>query len=100
MKVTFTEKDFRTLRNFEDVLKKKFGDTTYVGTDYATVLVEYSPELKASLRPFPPSLPLEYELGVLSCEDCKKNVVFFMVTNETTFVCGDCKSKRNKKKNK
>ena len=53
MKVTFTQREFDKLRTFQDRMAKEFGDTAYVGTNYATVLVEYSPQLVEMLRPFP-----------------------------------------------
>ena len=56
MKVTFTENDFKNLRKFQNAFNKNLGETAYVGTDYATLLVEYSPELKLMLRPFHPAV--------------------------------------------
>jgi hypothetical protein len=97
MKVIFTENEFKDLRKFQNAFNKKLGEIAYVGTDHACLLVEYSPELKAMLRPFPPDRHFEYDLRVLTCEDCKKNQPFLCVKDETTFVCGDCLSKRQKK---
>ena len=97
MKMTFTQKEFDKLRSFQDRMAKEFGDTVYVGTNNATVLVEYSPQLTAMLRPFPPTNQFEYELSQLVCEGCKRNAMFLCVPGETTFVCVDCVSKRKAK---
>ena len=97
MKVTFTQKVFDKLRTFQTRMAKEFGDTTYVGTNYATVLVEYSPQLVGMLRPFPKLAQFEYELSQLSCEDCKENRMFLCVPGETKFLCEECASKRKSK---
>lgn len=99
MKLKFTQKEFEKLRNFQNRMAKEFGDTAYVGTDYATVLVEYSPQLKGMLRPMAKVFQDEYELLQLTCEGCKTNRLFLSVTGETTFVCDDCVGKRKKKSN-
>jgi hypothetical protein len=101
MKVTFTENEFKDLRKFQNAFNKKLGSEAYVGTDTACLLVEYSPELKAMLRPFPPAQHLDYDLRCLVCEDCKKSQPYLCAVDkaftETTYVCGDCISKRQKK---
>ena len=99
MKLTFTQKEFDKFRSFQDRLAKEFGDTAYVGADYATVLVEYSPELKGMLRPMPKLFQDEYELSQLTCEGCKTKQLFLAVPGETTFVCNDCLGKRKGKSN-
>lgn len=98
MKVKFNQKEFDKLRSFQDRMAKEFGDTAYVGTDSATVLVEYSPQLRAMIRPFPPENHFEFELLQLQCEDCKKNRMYLSLPGETTFVCEDCLGKRKKPK--
>jgi hypothetical protein len=99
MKLTFTKKEFDKFRSFQDRMAKEFGDTTYVGTDYATVLVEYSPELKGMLRPMPKLYRDEYELSQLTCEFCKVKRMFLCVPGETTFVCEACLGKKKVKSN-
>jgi len=94
MKVSFTEAEFKDLRKFQNAFNKKLGMEAYVGTNHACVMVEYSPELTAMLRPYPPSLHYEYDLRCLVCEDCKKNQPFLCVKDELTYVCDDCKGKR------
>ena len=98
MKVTFTESEFKDLRKFQNAFNKKLGSESYVGTDHACMVVEYSPELKAMLRPYPQSFTYEFDLRALSCEDCKKGQPFLCAKDETTFVCGDCQQKRQVKK--
>jgi len=102
MKVTFTENDFKDMRKFQNAFNKKLGTEAYVGTDHACLLVEYSAELKAMLRPYSPNKNLEYDLRCLTCEDCKKNQPFLCnidkLFTETTYVCGDCLTKRQLKK--
>ncbi len=97
MKVTFTEKEFSELRKFQNAFNKKLGETAYVGTDYATLVVEYSSELKAMLRPFPRNQFFEFEVRCLSCEDCKGNKPFLCAREETTYLCSECLSKRTSK---
>jgi len=96
MKVTFTENEFKDLRKFQNAFNKKLGSDAYVGTDHACLLVDYSIELKAMLRPFPPAQYFEFEVRCLVCEGCKKNQPFLCAKNETTFVCSDCVGKRKK----
>lgn len=99
MKVTFTESDFKDFRKFQNAMNRKFGDSAYVGTDHACVLVEFSPELKAMTRPELHELNYEYEVRFLVCEDCKKTQAFLCAKDETTYVCWDCGTKRIKKRN-
>ena len=78
-------------------MNKEFGETAYVGTNNAVVLVEYSPQLTEMLRPFAKVNQFEYELLQLSCEDCKVKRMYLSVPGEVTFVCEDCVGKRKKK---
>jgi hypothetical protein len=96
MNFTFTQKEFGKFRSFQDRMAKEFGDTVYVGTNNATVLVEYSPQLVAMLRPFPPTQQFDYELSQLSCQDCKRKQLFLSVPGENSFVCDDCVGKRKR----
>lgn len=89
----FSEKEFSNLRNFQRRLEREFGEnTTYVGTDYANVLVEYSTELKAMLRPLPPEQNFEFDLKHLKCK-CGKSQLFLCLPKQETFTCVECKSK-------
>lgn len=97
MTLTFTPKEFEVLRSFQNRMSREFGDTAYVGTNSATVLVEYSPQLAQMLRPLSPLSQFEYELSQLTCEQCKKKALFLSVPGETTYVCNDCVSKRKSK---
>lgn len=96
MKLTFTQAEFDKLRKFQDRLAKEFGDTAYVGTNSATVLVEYSPQLVEMLRPLAKVNQFDYELAQLSCKDCHKNAMYLALPGETTFVCEACGTKRKK----
>lgn len=93
----FSEKDFETLRNFCKRVEKEFGVNTYVGTDNATLFVEFSPELKAMIRPLPPAQNFDFELKLLSCLDCKKNQLFLCLPAQESFLCDDCATKRKQK---
>lgn len=93
MKVAFTEKDFGQLRNFQNKMNKIFGDTAYVGTDYATVLLDYSPTLKLMLKPFPQDKKYEFEVKFLICKKCKRTNLFVCLSEETEYICDDCLSK-------
>ena len=97
MKLTFTEKEFDKLRSFQDRMAKEFGETAYVGTNHATVLVEYSTELAAMLRPHVENKKYEYELSQLSCKDCKRKQMYLCLPGETEFLCSDCAYKRKLK---
>lgn len=98
MQVTFKPKSFNNFRGVEDVLKGRFGDTAYVGTNNMVVLVEYSPKLVAMLRPFPPQETYEYDVRMLKCEDCSLERPFVAAKDEFTFVCDKCLTARSKKK--
>lgn len=78
-------------------MNKEFGDTAYVGTNNAVVLVEYSPQLTAMLRPMAEVKQYDYELLQLSCQDCKTKRMYLAVSGETTYVCEDCVVRRKKK---
>ena len=95
--MTFNERDFSTLRKFQDRMAKEFGETAYVGTNSATVLVEYSPELKAMIRPLPPDQHFEFALKLLSCLDCKKKQLFLCLTTQESYLCDECSYKRKLK---
>lgn len=97
MQLTFTQKEFDKFRSFQDRLAKEFGDTVYVGTNNAVILVEYSPQLTEMLRPMAKVNQLTYELLQLSCQDCNKKRMYFSVPGETSFVCEDCVTRRKKK---
>jgi hypothetical protein len=100
MKATFTQKDWDKLRTFQNSFNRQFGEQTYVGTDHACVFVEYSPELKAMLRPYPPTVHFEFELRALKCEDCPQQQPFLCVQNELKYVCDKCQKVRDDKKKK
>ena len=92
----FTEKDFAVLRNFQKRVEKELGESTYVGTDNAVVVVNYSAELKAMIRPVPPQKHFEFALKILACRDCKKKEVFLCLQEQDDFVCFTCLDKRKK----
>lgn len=100
MKVTFTDKDWDKLRNFQNTVNQKMGLQSYVGADYVCMMVEYSPELKAMLRPFPQEKHYTFELRALKCEDCPQEQPFLCAKDETTFLCSECYNKRQAKKAK
>jgi len=97
MKLTFTPKEFDKFRTFQLRVANEFGDTAYVGTNNATVLVEYSPQLTEMLRPLSRVNQFEYELSQLTCKDCKRKAMFLSMPGETTYVCSDCLFKRKAK---
>jgi hypothetical protein len=99
--VTFTDKEFEVFRKFQNKINGVFGETAYVGSDYATVILEYSPTLKALLRPSDPKNPVEkkygFEVKLLSCKDCKKTSLFMCLPEEENYVCDECIGRRKKK---
>lgn len=58
----FEETDFKTLRSFEDAVRKQLGPHVYVGTDSLCWYFDYPKELRAMLRPFPEKVQLEFAL--------------------------------------
>ena len=98
MKVTFTEANFKELRKFQNAFNNMLGMESYVGTEHACMVVYYSNELKTMLHPYPTELNYEFELRVLTCEDCKKGQPYLCAKDEKTHVCWECASKRAKKK--
>ena len=95
--VTFTDKDFAQVRKFQNKMNAVFGEQAYVGTDYATVLLEYSPLLKAMIRPMPQTPSFEFEVKLLACNNCKKTALFLSTPEENEYVCSDCVGKVKKK---
>lgn len=93
----FTEKEFTTFRNFQNRLAKEFGDSAYVGTDSTIVVVSYSDELKAMLRPYPPTGRVDFSLKQLFCKDCKKGQLYICLSSQEDCVCCDCLERRKKK---
>jgi hypothetical protein len=93
----FTEKEFATFRNFQNRLAKEFGETAYVGADNAIVLIDFSPELKAMLRPQPSNVRFDFSLKQLFCRDCKKGQLYLCLPTQEDCVCDDCFEKRRKK---
>jgi hypothetical protein len=94
--VVFTEKEFDVLRKFQNKMNAVFGESAYVGADNAVVLLEYSPTLKAMLRPFPSDERYDFQVKILSCKDCKKTALFLCLPEEETYVCNDCLGRRKK----
>jgi hypothetical protein len=93
--MVFTKKDFDALRNFQKRMEKEFGSTAYVGTDYATVLVEYSAELKAMIRPMPSVQHLNFVLKFLTCRNCKTaRQAFLCLEEQDDYLCDMCLGKK------
>lgn len=97
MKIVFTDKEFDIFRKFQDRLTKEFGETVYVGTDSATVLLNYSPEFKAMIRPCPTTKHYEFVVRQLACSGCKKKEMFICLESQTEYLCDDCVVKRKMK---
>lgn len=93
----FTEKDFAEWKNFPRKMEREFGEHTYTGTDSATMLVTYSPELAAMIRPFPKEKHFEFDLKLLSCKQCKTKALFLCLPAQLDYHCDDCKKKEKAK---
>jgi hypothetical protein len=91
MKLSFQPKDFKDMRSFEAAVKRQLGPNTYVGTDSMTVFVEFSPELKVMLRPFPAKEQFEFEFTTCVCK-CGKPLGYQLAP------CSECISKEMKKR--
>lgn len=96
MKLTFTEKEFDVLRKFQNRMNAVFGESAYVGTDYTMVMLEYSPKLKAMIRPLAQEKVYNFEVKMLSCEKCKFTCLFLASADENTYVCSNCLGKKKK----
>lgn len=94
--VKFTEKEFEVLRKFQNKMNAVFGESAYVGTDYATVLLEYSPKFKSMIRPYPQEKFYDFEVKILSCKKCNKTSLFLATPEENSYVCDNCMSKPKK----
>lgn len=94
--VVFIEKEFEVLRKFQNKMNVVFGESAYVGSDYATVVLEYSPHLKSMLRPLAPDKKHEYQVKLLPCKDCKKTALYLCLPDEESYVCDTCISRRKK----
>jgi len=95
--MTFTQKDFASLRNFQKRMEQEFGTTAYTGTDYATILVDYSTELKDMIRPMSGVQHLNFVLKVLGCRSCKTTKQAFLCLEEQDdFLCDTCLGKKKK----
>jgi len=98
--VTFTEKEYEVFRKFQNKINAVFGETAYVGTNNAVVLLEYSPTLNAMIRPNDPQHPVakryDFQAKLLPCKDCKKTALFLCLPEEENYVCNDCLGRRKK----
>jgi hypothetical protein len=92
--VTFTEKEFEVLRKFQNKMNAVFGETAYVGTNYAMVMLDYSPKLVAMLRPYPTEKHFTFEVKLLPCKDCTKTALYLCLTSEESYFCDACLKKR------
>jgi len=97
MKLVFTQKEFDVLRKFQNRMNVEFGEAAYVGTDSATVVLDYSPELKAMIRPMPVAQNFEFVVRQLACSDCKTKQMFICLESQTEFLCSECAVRRKKK---
>ena len=70
--LTFEEKDFVSLREFDKAVKKQLGNRVYVCGDYLCLYFDYPKELAAMLRPFPTVKQLEFDLESSLPDEKKK----------------------------
>jgi len=94
--IKFTEKDFEVFRKFQVKMNTFFGESAYVGTDSAVVLLEYSPVFKSMLRPYPQNVQYDFEVKLLACKGCKKTAMFVSTPEENEYVCNNCVAKSKK----
>lgn len=95
MKLTFEPKNFETLRKTFAALEKQLYTDGYFGTDAFVLKFDYCNEFKQLLRPFPNLSNLEFELGLVKCQDCAtQNLMLFC--GKTTWVCDKCLKERAK----
>lgn len=91
MRLSLKPKDFKDFKSFERAVKAQLGDRTCVGADSLVLFVEYPPELKAMLRPYPAKEQYEFNWVMGNCADCNRGMGFEGV------VCQECEEKRRKK---
>lgn len=96
--MTFTQKDFDEWKRFSRRMEQEFGSNTYTGTDHAVMVVNYSPEFKAMVRPYPQDKHYEFDLKLLSCRNCKKKSLWLCLPDQLDCCCDDCKQKERKPK--
>jgi hypothetical protein len=94
--MTFSEKELDDWKQFVRKMEREFGEHTHTGTDNATILVNYSPELRVMLRPSPPSKHYEFDLKLLSCKGCKKKALWLCLPAQLDYQCDDCQRKEKK----
>ena len=68
MTLQFRLKDFEKMQRLEAAFKRQLGNEIYASTNYAALVLNYSPKLVAMLRPFPPQNEIEVDLLEKNCE--------------------------------
>lgn len=96
--MTFTQKEFDDWKTFARRMEREFGEQTYVQPSSACMLVNFSDELCAMIRPLPQEKHFEFDLKLLSCKQCKKKALYLCLPTQLDYQCDDCKGKAKKTK--
>ena len=88
------------MANLSNEVKKLLGENCHAETSYATLVVEYSPEFAAMLRPFPTQKIYDFALKHYKCVGCQKIFLVIAPVNKECPKCEECiaKEKKNEKK--
>ena len=100
MKHTFTPKSFAKMANLTEEVRKLLGQNSHAETTYASVVIEYSPEFQAMLRPFPPQEVYDFELKQFRCSACNKPVLVIAAATTVYDKCDECRAKQSPAKAK
>ncbi len=93
---TFSKKSFAKMANLSDEMKKLLGDNCHAETTYATVVIDYSPEFAAMLRPYPPAEVYDFSLKQFRCKTCNKPMLVIAAATTEVGSCAACVEKKKK----
>jgi hypothetical protein len=100
MKFTFTKKSFEKMQKLSEDIKNILGHRSYAETTYASMVVEYSTEFQAMLRPYPPQEIYEFEMKAFQCKTCKKPIWVIAASTTVYEMCDECRTKQLSKAKK
>jgi hypothetical protein len=105
VKLKFVKKEFEKMQKLEAAFKRQLGNSVYAGTNYASLVMDYSPKLAAMLRPFPPQDDIEVDVIEKDCEPkgkrspkCYQKAIYLAEAGEQfSWECDECVSVNKKK---
>lgn len=88
------------MQKLSEDIKNLLGNQSHAETTYATMVVEYSDEFKAMLRPYPPQENYEFEFKAFICKSCKKPIWVIAAPTTVYEKCDECRAKQQAKAKK